>query len=356
MMLRLSLTLLSIFFIQCSKPEQNEPITEEPLQLIKAADLSFLPEAELNNAIYLNKNNQNESPLITLKNSGCNYIRMRIWHSPTSVNSSLEEVKALANRVRQHNMKVWLTVHYSDTWADPGQQQTPAAWQNLSFDNLKSEMVSYTDHLLNEINPDMIQIGNEINSGILFPYGNLMDNEQQCLELIQITANTIRIKKPNCKIMLHYAGIEGSTWFFDKMKTINYDYIGLSYYPIWHGKSIDEVSTTMQSLGNQFNKKVVIAETAYPFTLLWNDWTNNIVGLQSQLIPAFPATPTGQKNFLNAIKNIHKTSHKYLGFCYWGTEWTSFRGPQATDGSSWENQALWNFDNKVLPVMEIFGD
>jgi arabinogalactan endo-1,4-beta-galactosidase len=111
----------------------------------------------------------------------------------------------------------------------------------------------------------------------------------------------------------------------------------------------------MNTLGQHYNKKVLIAETAYPFTLGWNDYTNNIVGLDSQIISTYPATQSGQKDYLLAIKNLVKQSSNGIGFCYWGSEWVAFRGPTATNGSSWENQALWDFTNNSLPVMDAFN-
>jgi arabinogalactan endo-1,4-beta-galactosidase len=156
--------------------------------------------------------------------------------------------------------------------------------------------------------------------------------------------------------MLHYAGVDsGSTLFFSKVTAIDYDYIGLSYYPIWHGNHLSNVTNAINLVGQTYNKKVLIAETAYPFTLSWNDWTNNIVGLDNQLIPAFPASNSGQKSFVLAIKNALKQSNFGQGFCYWGAEWVAFRGTQSTNGSSWENQALWDFNNNSLPVMDAFN-
>ena len=143
--------------------------------------------------------------------------------------------------------------------------------------------------------------------------------------------------------------------YFNKVAAIDYDYIGLSYYPIHHGKSLVALQNTMNSLGRLHNKKVIIAETSYPFTFGYNDYTNNIIGLDSQIIPAFPATNTGQRGFLSAIKNTVKQSSHGIGFCYWGSEWVAFRGPTAANGSTWENQALWDFTNNSLPVMDVFN-
>ena len=355
------LIMFSIF--SCSKDNESSinnaenPIIIPPIEIpidefIRAADLSFLPEAEKASVIY-SHNGTDENPLITLKNAGCNTVRLRIWHTPANTHSGLAEVKALSKRIKDLGMKVWLTIHYSDSWADPGKQVKPKAWNSLSFTDLQKEVNQYTLTLIQEINPDIVQIGNEINSGFLFPDGNLLSNETQFLNLLKGASEVIRKENPKTKIMIHFAGLDGSDWFFNKVKSINYDYIGLSYYPIWHGKNLDNLKNTINTLGLTHNKKIIIAETAYPFTLGWNDWTNNIVGLTEQLIPEYPATPEGQKQFLTAIKKTISESEYGLGFAYWGAEWVSFYGDKANNGSSWENQALWDFENKSLPVIEV---
>lgn len=354
--------LLPFLFLLVNCSDDSNPTNDDDNPIvpvdtyIRAADMSFLPLIESEGTVYFNANNQAENALTTLKNAGCNTIRIRLWKDPIDAQSGITQVKAFAQRVKQAGMKVWLTVHYSDTWADPGHQTTPETWNGLSFANLKNEMVAYTETIMTEIQPDIIQIGNEINSGLLWPSGHLINNESQCLELLNEASTAIRAKSNTTKIMLHYAGIgAGATWFFNKMSPVNYDYIGLSYYPVWHGKNLSDLQSTIQSLGQTHNKKVIIAETAYPFTLGWEDWTNNIVGLENQLIPAYPATPEGQKNFLQAIKNLVQQSEYGLGFAYWGSEWIAFRGNESTNGSSWENQALWDFNNKALPVMTVFN-
>ncbi len=340
--------LFTILFESCSS--DSKQISKE---LITAADMSYLPLIESEGTIYKN-NNAPQDALISLKNAGINYIRIRLWHTPINNHSGLTEVKNFAQRVRLNGLKVWLTVHYSDTWADPANQTKPFSWQNLSFSNLKQEVSNYTTQIMSEIQPDIIQIGNETNDGFLWPEGKLSINENQYLELVQTASTAIRNASSTTKIMMHFAGTANSNWYFEKIKTIDYDYIGLSYYPIWHGKELSTVTNTITYLGNTYNKKVIIAETAYPFTLNWNDWTNNIIGLNDQLIPLYPASNEGQKNFILAIKNLVKQNTHGFGFCYWGSEWVAFRGTESTNGSSWENQALWNFDNNALPVLEAF--
>ena len=353
-------TLLTALFSCSSNDNTSDAALDPPIvvadNFIRAADVSYLPEIETAAVVFYN-DAKPESMLKTLKNAGCNTIRIRLWKNPSSGHSGLAEVKALAQRVKQAGMKVWLTVHYSDTWADPGVQTTPDEWKSLAFSDLKTAVANYTATILTEINPDIIQIGNEINSGLLWPQGHLINNEAQCLAILSAASATIRSKAPATKIMIHYAGVKAADtdWFFNKMKSVDYDYIGLSYYPVWHGKDMLLVKSTIDALGSKFSKKVVIAETAYPFTMGYNDWTNNIVGLDSQLVPNYPATPEGQKSYMMAIKELVKTSQSGIGFAYWGGEWVSFKGNESKEGSTFENQALYDFNNKSLPVMQVFN-
>lgn len=356
------LSLLALIVIQfaCSGSDSRDtPVVDPPVvsdDFIRAADISFLPEIESAGVVFTN-NGKAEDMLTTLKNSGCNTIRIRLWKNPANGHSGLTEVKTLATRVKQAGLKVWLTVHYSDTWADPGTQTTPDEWKNLSFADLKTAVAAYTSTIITEINPDIIQIGNEINSGLLWPQGHLINQEAQCIDLLKTASAAIRSKAPKTKIMIHYAGVKASDtdWFFGKVNSVDYDYIGLSYYPIWHGKDLAAVKSTIDALGTKFGKKILIAETAYPFTLSWNDATNNIVGQNDQLVSGYAATPEGQKNYMLAIKDLVKTSKSGIGFAYWGGEWIAFKGSAASNGSTFENQALYDFSNKSLPVFQVFN-
>jgi arabinogalactan endo-1,4-beta-galactosidase len=352
-----------VFMMSCSQAEDSlstATVMARPIKtltaksLIKAADVSYLPLIEGEGTVYKH-NNLPEDALLTLRKAGCNTIRIRLWKNPIDAHCGLTEVSNLANRVRQMGMKVWLSVHYSDTWADPGNQTKPAEWTNLSFTDLKTAVTTYTATVINEIHPDIYQVGNETNDGFLFPQGKLSVNESQYLQLVQAATTVIRAQSPTTKIMLHYAGISGAEWYFNKVHNLDYDYIGLSYYPVWHGQDMNLLKTTMNTLSQVHNKKVLIAETAYPFTLGWNDWTNNIVGQSNQLVPAYPATSAGQKNFLKAIRVMLENSANGVGFSYWGGEWVAFRGTQSTNGSSFENQALWDFNLNALPAMDAFN-
>ena len=209
---------------------------------------------------------------------------------------------------------------------------------------------------MNEIEPDYIQIGNEINTGVLFPHGNIENNSDQFIEIINQGISAVRSNSSETKIILHCAGFEASQWFFNLVNALDYDIIGISYYPIWHGKSLNDLRFRLTELSNNFGKEILIAETAYPFTLSWNDWTNNIVGLEEQLIlPDYPATPSGQQNFIRDLKNLVLEIDNGIGFCYWGAELIAWDGENSENGSVWENQALFDFDNTELPVLQEFN-
>jgi len=353
--MRYLIVLLSLFLFSCTKNKEVKIITPSfPKTFISAADLSALPQVEANNNIFYNLEGQQQDFLTILKNAGLNTVRLKLWKKPNTNTASFTEVKSFTNRLKALNLKVWITIHYSDTWADPGHQVTPLQWQGLPFNDLKDSVFNYTKKIVSEINPDFIQIGNEINNGFIYPYGKLNSNENQFIILVNSAIKAIRDTNSNTKIMLHYAGYNGAQTFFNKFKNSDYDIIGLSYYPKWHGKNLQTLSTTLNSLSTTFNKEIVIAETAYPFTFNWNDLTNNIIGSNNQILPEYPATPAGQRDFILKISDIVKNTNKGIGFCYWGGELIAFKGPNANDGSPWENQALFDFNNKALPVIEAF--
>lgn len=354
-MLKKSIYLLAILsvFISCSKVAGNDDVITEKGLEIKGADLSFLPEIGQSGVVLKNATNQPEAILLTLKNAGVNVIRLRLWKNPSEINSNFTTVKNLTHEIQQLGMKVMLTVHYSDTWADPGNQTKPGQWQGIPFNQLKDSVYFYTKKIITEINPEYIQIGNEINHGFIWPDGNI-SKLAQFKELLQKGTRAVRETNSQTKIIIHYAGFENANQFYTNISNVDYDIIGLSYYPMWHGKNLETLKQNLISISDTHNKPIFIAETSYPFTFGWNDYTNNVIGLESQILPQFSATPQGQKDYLNNLKEIINNVPKGIGFCYWGGEWISFKGNTASNGSSWENQAFWDFENKSLPVLDCF--
>ena len=353
------LILITFFFALLGCDAQNqEPVQPTPTadDFVRGADLSFLPEMEAAGTVFFDANNQQMEALSIFQKNGCNMVRIRVWHTPAKGHSGTAEVAALAQRVREKGMKVWLDFHYSDTWADPGQQAKPAAWAALGYPALLKAVYDYTKEVLEKVKPDMVQIGNEINNGFLWPTGNYGDHPTQFAELLKEGIRAARAYDPKMKIMVHFAGIEGAEKYYQFLKSsqVDYDLIGLSYYPKWHGKSLDSLATVMSRLADAHEKDIILAEIAYPFTSGWNDNTGNIIGDNDLILPDYPATEEGQKAFLLRLRSRVEKNRKGRGFCYWEPAWVAFKGKTATDGSPWENQTLFDFQNKVLPGMELY--
>jgi arabinogalactan endo-1,4-beta-galactosidase len=359
----------------CSKSSNPDPVPTPVPPVIaalnpdfmRAVDLSFTPEIILTGTLFKD-NNQTKDLVQIFKDKGFNTVRLRVWHTPVDAHSGLQEVLDFAKILTSKGFNIWLDIHYSDTWADPANQTKPAAWKNANFTDLKDSVYQYTSSTILAfksagITLKLVQIGNETNSGFLWDQGKVggsFDNNWSNYALL--LKEGIRAVKDNSnstKIMIHIAGFDTADWFFSNLtsQNVSYDYIGLSYYPIWHGKSLDALSTSVNSLLNKFQKPIIIAETSYPFTLAWNDNTNNIVGTTSQLIPAYDATPDGQNAYTKALIDLMRKlpSQQGLGICWWAPEWVSFKGNTATNGSNAENLTLFDFSNNALPALTSLG-
>ena len=341
-----------LFLSGCSKEGQNIKPPQKD-ESIRAADLSFFPE--INNSAYTYRDSSGQAIRLPafLRSNGWNAVRLRLWVDPASGHSGLEEVEQFTQLVKAESMSVWLSIHYSDHWADPGQQAIPAPWMNLPYDALIDSVYNYTYRVCELLQPDIVQIGNEINGGFLWPTGHI-DSSAQFHGLLNSGLQAAKDAYPDAQRMIHFAGINpGANWFFQDLENASFDFelIGLSYYPWWHGKDLDQLGQTLEDLHALTSKNTIIAETAYPFTLGWNDWTNNIVGLPEQLIPGFPASIEGQHAYLQQIDSVCENTYGNIGWGYWAPDYVAWRGPQATDGSPWENLALFDFQANALPAV-----
>lgn len=337
--------------VSCHKEEDTIP---NHSNFINGVDISMLPQIRLENTRFYNREGIEEDFLDILQNNGITDIRIRLWHTPNTDASNFKEVRNFAKELKKKNFRILLDFHYSDTWADPASQDKPTAWQNLSLDVLKDSLKNYTQMVLEEINPDFVQIGNEINHGFLWEEGRF-SNKTQFKDLLNTVVETVRNHNSNIQIMIHYAGFKYAHFFYDELQNLDYDIMALSYYPRWHGKDLAELSDSLENF-TRYDKDICIVETAYPFTLNWNDYTNNIIGETSQIIDNFLASPTGQKDFLAQLKNIIQENPRGLGLYYWAADWVAFKGAEASDGSPWENQALFDFNHKALPALEVFRE
>lgn len=335
----------------------------------RGADLSFLPEIEQAGTVFYDSTGAKPA-LDIFKEYGCNVVRVRLWYQPTGVHSALPEVLSFCRQIHDAGMQVLLDFHYSDTWADPSHQSTPAAWAGLSPGVLKDSVKAYTQRvtamlIAQNTPPAIIQVGNEINAGMLWDAGKVTGftdaNWTQFAALLKSGIEGIKAADAanSILIMLHYAEVDGAADFFTKMSSlgVTYNIAGLSYYPWWAEKDLNYVQQQFNAVA-ALDKKVFIAETAYPWTLGWKDYTNNVVGENGQLITAYPATPQGQYNFLMQLKTMLAAipNSRGIGFCYWAPDWVAFKGNTATDGSNWENLTLFDFNNKALQGLEAYGE
>jgi len=341
--------------------------------LYKGMDLSFQSELEDFNIDYKDSNGNSVELLDFVKSKGTNLVRLKLWHTPQNGENGLDDVKAYAQKIKAKNMDFLLNFHYSDYWADPGTQTPPAAWQNMTINEIKIAIYDYTKDVVTQLKnqntlPEIIQIGNETNSGFLWDYGkvwgNFNDNWSNYADLVTEAIRAVREvdNTNNIQIMLHFAGIEFVDLFFNELQPFNLDYdiIGLSYYPQFHTKNLATVTSKLNEIATSFEKDILIVEVAYPFTLQWNDNLGNFIGQLDQTLPEFPPTPQGQKAYfewlISTIKNI--PNNRGIGFCYWAPDWVAFNGNENTssEGSAWENQCLFDFDFKALPALETFKD
>lgn len=370
-----------LILVSCSKSSGSDPVTPPitptpptpptttPLnaEFIRGLDLSFTPEILLAGTSFKD-NNQPKDLIQIFKEKGINTVRLRVWHTPIDAHSSLKEVLDFAKTLNSNGFNIWLDIHYSDTWADPSNQAKPAAWKNANFSVLKDSIYQYTSNTVQAfksagITLKIVQIGNETNSGFLWDLGKVGgsfdSNWGNYALLVKEGLRAVKDVSSSTKTMLHFAGFDGADWFFSNItaQSVSFDYIGLSYYPVWHGKSLDALQTSLTSLINKYQKPIIIAETSYPFTLGWNDYTNNVVGNASQLIPAFDATADGQNAYTKALFEVMRNlpSKQGMGICWWAPEWVSFKGPTANNGSNAENLTLFDFNNNALPALASLG-
>ncbi len=338
-------------------------------EFIRGVDISFTPQIEDLGGKYT-MNGVAKDALDIFKENGVNYIRLRLWHTPANGYCGLKETLDYAKRIKEKGLKFLLDFHYSDSWADPGKQTKPAAWTNLSFDVLKDSVYSYTKEviaaLLNQNTiPDMVQVGNEITGGMLWPDGKLYNAGDQTVQLgkfaefVKAGINGVRDAADTTpvKIMIHIdrgGDNSGAVYFYNRLisQNVEFDVIGLSYYPWWHG-TLSQLTTNLNDLATRFGKEIVVAETAYPWTTQYeNDGMGNIVGSGTTLLQGYPATVKGQKDYLfNLIKLINQTPNgKGTGFFYWEPAYISV----PPIGSPWENLTVFDFNNEALESINAF--
>jgi arabinogalactan endo-1,4-beta-galactosidase len=341
---------------------------------IRGADLSFTLQ-ELAAGKHFRENGRIRPVEEILARHGANYSRLRLWVDPPTGYSNLRTTIAMARRARRAGLKVLLDLHYSDFWADPGHQTTPAAWAGQDLATLAATVRTYTRTTLRQfaeagVPVDMVQIGNEITSGMLWPVGQLYtdDGAQHWTEFTTLLKAGIRgareasSRRNPLTVMVHIdrgGDNGGSTWFFDHVLAdgVEFDVIGESYYPFWHG-SLAALQANLNDLAVRYGKDIVVVETAYPWTTgNGDDLANSFV--DPATLPdgdRFPPTPAGQAAYFEALRQVllQVPNGRGAGFMDWEPEWIPGVGWEPGAGNPNDNLTMFDWSGKALPSLTAF--
>lgn len=348
-----------------------------------------------------------------LKDSGVNYVRIRIWNNPYDAeghgygagNCDVEKAVKMGKWATDAGMKVLLDFHYSDFWADPGRQLVPKAWAGLTIDQKAEALEKYTKESLNTIldngvDVGMIQVGNET-SGKFCGETNWSNMSKLFAAGSKAIRSVSAERNKNILIAIHFSNPEKTATMKGYAKSlsdnnIDYDVFASSYYPFWHG-TLANLTSVLGDIATTYNKKVIVAETSWAYTLNDGDGQNNVVreGAQWQDLTAYDISAQGQadevRNVIEAVKNVGDAG---LGIFYWepawipvnvydaaaenaaevlaanrqawetyGSGWASHSSiaydpenisESTYGGSEWDNQALFDFEGYPLPSLNVF--
>jgi len=345
---------------------------------VRGGDLSGLAKNEDHGATYADARGRRGDAVEILADAGMNLGRLKVWVDPADGYNEVSHVVATARRITAAGMRLLVDFHYSDRWTDPGAQGVPAAWAGHSVAQLARDVHDHTREVLDAlaaagITADYVQVGNEINPGMLWPYGQTWDvvpgdgvdgaQWDALASFLSAGAQAVREVSPRTRVILHLTninnGIGSLTWWFDEVtaRAVPFDVIGLSYYGYWHG-SLADLQGAVSTLSERYDRDVLVVETAYPFTLADDApaW-ENVIDRPDELVPGYPATPAGQAAALRAVQDTVASAPggRGLGTVWWEPAWTSVAGngwdpADPSSGNAWENQALFDFDGRLLPA------
>lgn len=376
MMKGLAAGTLPLILLTCCSLNGNQPPKPDPdpepdsTGFYYGADLSYVNEMEDCGAEYFNKSGVQQDPYAIFQEAGTNLVRLRLWHNPEWTDySNLADVTKSIRRAKTLGIRVLLDFHYSDDWADPAKQEIPAAWEGVinNTPRLADSLYNYTYQTLMYLHgegllPEMVQVGNEIN-GMILQKGELkwpIDWTRNATLLnrgLKAVRDVSKATGKDIEVMLHIAQPENALWWFEQATANNvrdYDWIGLSYYPLWSDYQLDNVAGAFTTLKNTYKKRLMVVETAYPFTMENNDPANNILNNEA-LIDGYPASPQGQLDYLMRLQaELEKAGGE--GLIYWEPAWVSTNcRTQWGTGSHWDNATLFDHQNRAMVGMDFYN-
>lgn len=318
------------------------------MQFIKGMDISMIKELEARGATYTYKKEKKDIFEI-LKECGTDMVRIRIWQDPFDEDGNpygggvndLQTTIELANRAHDNGMSYLLDIHYSDFWADPGKQIKPKAWENLQGEKLETAVYLYTINILKTLKnhkllPEMVQVGNEITNGFLWPDGHV-DHVETMVTLLKAGIKAVREECPKAKIVIHLDfGTDNKMYrkWFDAITPygLDFDVIGMSYYPHWNG-NMKLLLDNMNDVSNAYNKDVMIAETSIGYTTDTLGCKGVVYTEEMEKATGYPATQEGQAQYLKDLFTTVRSvnNNRGIGVFYWEPAWLPI--PDCTWGS-----------------------
>ena len=375
-----------------------EPVEGISDDFIRGMDASAVLALENSGVKYYNFDGEEQDVFQTLSEAGVNYIRLRVWNDPYDEkgngygggNNDLPTAIELGKRATKYGMKVCIDFHYSDFWADPKRQHAPKAWEGMDIDEKCDALYDYTKdsltQLLDEgVDVEMVQVGNEINNGMAGEY--YLPNVTQLLKsgtkAVREIADTYN---KDIQVVIHYTNIENNGEI-DSLASnlqnndVDYDIMGLSYYPFWDG-SFDNMQRISRYIQKTYNKKVMIAETSYCYTSEDGDGSGNSLVGTDDIVKGYPATVQSQATMVRDVCAAANEA-ELEGVFYWEGTWipvgsatadnspiwekygSGWASSYASDydpddaglyygGCSWDNQAMFDFTGHPLPSLNVF--
>lgn len=336
--IKTSVVVVLLGFLSCKKPKNGgDPVPPPPVNtgnFVKGADISWLTQMEAAGRKFYNSAGAEQDCMQILKDLGMNAIRLRVWVNPANGWNNTSDVVAKAVRAKNLAMKVMIDFHYSDSWADPGQQTKPAAWASQDFATLKQSLATHTTSVLNAlksagVTPAWVQVGNETNDGMLWPDGKASANMSNYAQLVLAGYNAVKAVDPSIKVIVHVSnGWDNNLfrWNLDGLKNngAQWDIIGMSLYPTesnWSALNA-QCLANMNDMVARYNKDVMIVEVG----MSW-DQAAACNSFLTDLIAKVKSVPDGRG----------------LGVLYWE--------PEAYN--NWQGYPLGAFDNSGKPTVAL---
>lgn len=365
------------------------------MKFYKGMDVSTIKEVEsLGGKFY--DHGEEKDVFTILKSYGTNAVRLRLWNDPYAEDGTpygagtndLPTTIELSRRARSHGMEILLDFQYSDFWADPGKQRVPKAWRGMDAEQLEQAVYDYTRETLLAMRqagafPDLIQVGNELTNGLLWPVGKKPAYDH-IARFVSAGIRAVRSLDRELPVMIHLDnGGNGPMYrdWFDHYLERGEDFqiIGLSYYPFWHGPLTD-LQKNMNDLAVRYGKELIIAEVSMGFTMedygAWEKLAEDQrkgYATKPELVEAvpFPMSKEGQADFMKALFAVMEQvpANKCRGFFYWEPAWIPVPGSgwaneealkyieeKGPGGNEWANQALFDYNGQSLPALEVIRD